>query len=215
MSVRFIDCDQNSPEWAAARLGIPTASAFSDVLAKAAKAGGERKTRNTYQRKLAGEIIQKRPMVNFTNADMERGHTLEDDAAAHYAFIQGVEVQKVGFARNDDLRAGASPDRAVGDDGLLEIKTKAPHLMVELITNWDGTCPSEHKAQVQGQLWVTGRAWVDLAFYCPGMPMPIVRVYRDEFYIAELAREVREFNDELDTLVAQVLAFGQPTALAA
>ncbi|PZR36455.1 lambda exonuclease family protein [Caulobacter segnis] len=215
MAVRFIDCDQNSPEWHAARLGIPTASSFKDLLAKA-KNGTERKTRDTYLRKIAGEVIQGRPMETYSNDDMARGHAQEEEAAAHYAFLQRVTVSKIGFARDDDLRAGASPDRDVGGEGLLEIKTKAPHLMVELIANWDASCPSEHKAQCQGQLWVTGRPWVDLAFYCPGMPMPIVRVYRDEFFIAELAREVREFNADLDRLVDQVMAFGRPApALAA
>ena len=32
--IQIIDCEQGTPEWFAARLGIPTASRFSDVLAK-------------------------------------------------------------------------------------------------------------------------------------------------------------------------------------
>lgn len=213
MPVQFIDCDQNSPEWLAARLGIPTASAFKDVLAQA-KNGTDRKTRNTYMRKLAGELITGRPAENFSNSDMERGHAQEPDAVAHYAFLRDVDPVKVGFARNG--RAGASPDRLIGDNGLLEIKTKAPHVMVELIEGWEDACPSEFKAQCQGQLWVTEREWVDVALFCPGMPMPIARVYRDELYIADLAREIRLFNEELDAMVERTRAFGRPTpALAA
>lgn len=213
MPVQYIDCEQNSPAWLAARLGIPTASCFKDILAQA-KNGTDRKTRNTYMRKLAGELVTGRQMENFSNDDMARGHAQEQDAVDHYAFIRDADPVKVGFARNG--RAGASPDRLVGDNGLLEIKTKAPHLMVELITGWDDTAPAEHKAQCQGQLWVTEREWVDVALFCPGMPMPIARVYRDELFIADLAREVRIFNEELDQMVEKVRAFGQAApALAA
>lgn len=214
MSVRFIDCDQNSPAWEEARRGIATASSFKDILAQA-KNGSDREMRDTYMRKLAGEIITKRPAENYTNDDMMRGHEQEADAVAHYAFLRDVEPLKVGFARNDEIRAGASPDRLVGDDGLLEIKTKAPHVMADLILKWDGTPPNEFKAQLQGQLWITGRQWVDIAFFCPGMAMPIARVDRDEFYIATLAAEIRQFNAELDAMVDRLNAFGQPTALAA
>ena len=50
--IEIINCDQGTPEWFAARVGIPTASRFSDILAK-----GEGKTRGRYLRDLAAEII--------------------------------------------------------------------------------------------------------------------------------------------------------------
>jgi hypothetical protein len=43
----FTDLEQGSPEWFAARAGLPTASDFATVLAKG-KDGGASKRRQTY-----------------------------------------------------------------------------------------------------------------------------------------------------------------------
>lgn len=209
MSVQIIDCDQNSPEWFEARKGLPTASQFKAILAPA-KNGTDRKTRNTYMRKLAGEIVTGRPMDSFANEDTMRGHAQEDDAANQYAFLTGHTLTKVGFGHNG--LAGASPDRLVGNDGIVEFKAKRADLMVELLLDWDGQIANEHKAQCQGQLWIFEREWVEWPPFCPNMPMPIARAYRDERYIAELAREVRIFKEELDEMVDRVRRFGLPGA---
>lgn len=201
--VEIFDCDQNSPEWIEARRGIPTASRFSDILAK-----GEGKTRTKYLRQLAGEIITGQPTENYSNGYMERGHAVEPEARSMYAFMRDAEPLPVGFIRNG--RAGASPDSLVGTAGLLEIKSKAPHLLIECIER--GDFPPEHAAQVQGQLWVAEREWCDLAVYFPGMPLLVYRAKRDEAYIARLRSAVRAFCEELDELVARVRAYSDPGA---
>lgn len=198
-----LTCDQNTEEWREARAGIPTASEFSTILAKG-RSGGESKTRRTYLCKLAGEVITGEPMENFSNAHMERGHELEPQARALYEVIRDVEVEQVGFIRNG--RKGCSPDGLVGADGMTEIKTKLPHLMVDTILR--GDVPPEHKAQTQGQLWVAEREWVDFNAYWPGFPLFTVRSYRDEEYIKTLADAVDRFNEELDEMVAKVRAYG-------
>jgi len=76
MTVEIIDCVQGSPEWFQARLGIPTASCFSQVLAK-----GEGKVRATYMRRLAGEIITGQSAETFKSEAMERGNQMEAEAA--------------------------------------------------------------------------------------------------------------------------------------
>lgn len=189
------DCEQNSPEWRMARLGIPTASAFSDILAK-----GEGKTRRSYLMKLAGEIITGEPMENITTAAMERGHMMETEARDLYALETGATLSRAGFFRRG--RAGCSPDSLIGADGGLEIKTMAPHLLIDLILKDE--FPSMHKAQVQGTLWVLDREWWDLTVYWPGMPRFVKRAYRDEAYIQTLAAEVDRFNADLEDLVTQV-----------
>jgi predicted phage-related endonuclease len=197
--IEIIDCEQNSPEWLQARAGIPTASAFSDVLAK-----GEGKTRRTYMLKLAGEIITGQPMESYSNAHTERGHALEEEARDLYAFQSGADLQRVGFIKNG--RSGCSPDSLIGEDGGLEIKTKLPHLLIETILA--DKFPPEHKAQVQGTLWVTGRKWWDLAVYWPGIPLFVKRVERDDGYIANLAGAVVAFNEELDQVVKTIRSYG-------
>jgi hypothetical protein len=192
---QIITCAQNSPEWQLARMGIPTASSFSDVLAK-----GEGKTRRTYMLKLAGEIITGEPMENIVTQAMERGHAMEAEARDLYALETGANLVRVGFARSG--RAGCSPDSLIGEDGGIEIKTMFPHLLIENILKDE--FPTGFKAQVQGTLWILQREWWDLSVYWPGMPRFIKRAYRDEAYIANLAGEIDRFNDDLDAIVAQM-----------
>lgn len=200
MTLQIIDCDQNSPEWISARLGIPTASKFATVMAK-----GEGKTRSEYMRKLAGEILTEEPAESFTSVHTERGHEMEDIARREYAFITNHEPFQVGFIRNGNK--GASPDSLIGENGGLEIKTAMPHIQIDRLER--DRLPPEHKAQVQGNLWVSEREWWDFVSYWPKLPVLTVRVYRDEEYIKTMAEEVDRFNDELAELVERVRRYGQ------
>lgn len=202
--VEIIQCDQNSEHWMRARLGIPTASAFSTILAKG-KGGGESLTRKKYLYQLAGERITNEPAENFSNAYMQRGHDMEDEARKFYSFMTDAEPQLVGFIRNGPN--GCSPDSLIGDAGVLEIKTKQPNVLIEAILRDD--FPPEHKAQCQGILWIAEREWCDLFAYWPKMPPFIWRAERDNGYIANLAGEVARFNDELDALVEKLTNLGK------
>ena len=196
----FSDVPQNSDEWLELRAGMPTASMFKDVTAKKGPRGGIPKGRQTYLWKLAGEILTGEPMDHYINADMERGHEREAEASDLYAFLRDVEPVQVGFIRNGNC--GASPDRLIEADGLLEIKDAAPHIQIERLLK--GVLPPEHKPQAQGQLMVSQRSWVDWMSHCRGLPPLLIRVERDEAYIAGLKIDVDEFVDELDALVAKI-----------
>lgn len=199
----FTDIDQGSAEWFAARAGIPTASRFSTVMAK-----GEGKTRAEYMRKLAGEIITGEQAESFSTPHMERGKAMEDEARETYAFINGVEPYQVGFIRNGDK--GASPDSLIGTDGGLEIKTALPHIQIDRLER--DRLPPEHKAQVQGNLWISEREWWDFVSYWPRLPMLVTRVYRDEPYIKTMSDDIDRFNDEKAALVERIRAYGQEPA---
>ena len=201
--IEIMDVSQNSPEWMQARAGIPTASMFSTVMAKG-KGGGESVTRRKYMLQLAGEILTGEPAETYSNAHMERGHVMESEARDFYAFQRDVEPELVGFIRNG--QKGCSPDSLIGTDGMLEIKTKIPSLLIECLLKDE--FPSEHVAQCQGALWVAEREWLDICVYWPKLPPFIKRTHRDELYIAKLARAVDEFNAELAELVEQVRRIG-------
>ena len=198
MTIEIIQCEQNSEPWFAARLGIPTASRFKDVLAK-----GQGLTRKKYLYTLAGERLTGEMAESFTTEAMERGHAMEAEARERYAFQRDAEPQLVGFMRRKvgEHWIGASPDALLGEEGLLEIKTKAPHLQLECLDG--GRLPPEHVAQVQGQLWVSGRQWCDFVSYWPKLPLFVCRVERDDAYIAALSAEVMAFCDELETLTTK------------
>lgn len=187
--IEVFNCEQGSEDWFACRLGIPTASMFGTVMAK-----GQGKTRRTYLLRLLGERITGDQSYTYSNSHMERGHELEPEAREAYAFIKDVEPQLVGFIRNGDK--GASPDSLIDTDGCLEIKSKLPHLQLDVLLKKE--MPTEHIPQVQGQLWVAEREWCDFVSYWPKLKPFIKRVYRDEAYIKVLSDEVRRFNDELN-----------------
>lgn len=202
-------CDQNSDEWFEARAGIPTASEFSTVMAKG-KGGGESITRRKYMYRLAGEIITGEVHQGYSNANMDRGHVMEPDARNLYALMTDAEPELVGFIRNG--AKGCSPDSLIDANGLLEIKTKQPDLMIEVLMR--DQFPAEHKAQCQGALWVSEREWIDIAVYWPKLPLFIKRAYRDEAYIKTLADEVDRFNEELAGVVEKVRQYGTLPAAA-
>lgn len=159
--------------------------------------------------KLAGEILTGEPMESFSNEHTERGHAMEAEARDLYAFQTGAELERVGFIRNG--RAGCSPDSLIGEHGGLEVKTKLPHLLIDVILKDE--FPSEHKAQVQGTLWLTGRQWWDIAIYWPGIPLFVKRAHRDEGYIANLAGAVKTFTEELDNVVSTIRQHNGSTLL--
>lgn len=199
----YRDIEQGTDAWLQARCGIPTASEFKSILAK-----GEGKTRRSYMLKLAGEVLTGEPADNFMTADMQRGHEMEPEARSYYAFLSDCEPEQVGFVRNGMV--GCSPDALVGASGMLEIKTKKPAILLDVLLKDD--FPPDHKAQCQGQLWVAEREWIDLVCYWPKMPKFIKRAYRDEEYISQIASAVDKFNDELAEIVAK---FSEPESLAA
>lgn len=204
---------QGSPEWFAARCGCATASEFISIMAK-----GEGKTRSAYLRRVVAEMLTEQPCETFSNAHTERGNAQEPDARAEVEARFGIFIEQVGFIRHPELPIGCSPDGLVGTDGGVEIKSVIPTVQLETILA--GGYPSKHKAQVQGNLWLTGRAWWDFCSYCPLMPTDELRLYvfrveRDEDYIAKLEKEVIAFVREAQQLRDLLLGNGLESALQA
>src|SRR5262245_55893754 len=147
MTIQYIDCAQGSDIWHYVRLGIPTASEFHTVMMKL-KGGGVSRTRHRYMCRLAGERITGEPAAHYRSQPMWRGSQMEDEARSYYSVLTNVEVRPAGFILDDVRRVGCSPDGLVGDDGLVELKSNNPELVVDLIVN--DQMPDEHYAQCQG-----------------------------------------------------------------
>lgn len=194
----FDTIEQGSPEWHELRRGIPTASMFKTLMAKSdARAG-----RSTYLYKLAGERITGEPAENYTNEAMDAGKRDEPELRERYTARSIVTVKQVAFVRNG--KCGCSPDALIDDDGVLEIKRTAPHLLIPMLLE-PTKFPKMHYAQCQGALMVTERKWCDLLVGHPKMPNELViRTERDEQYIAQLRDEVDLFDLELRRLVEKL-----------
>lgn len=193
--MKILDVEQGSEAWLLARLGIPTASEFRRLITAT---GQPSKQSDAYANELVAEWLTGQP----AGADLSdkpwvaRGKEMEAEAAAWYQFTQGVEIAPVGFCKHDDHEVGCSPDRLVGDDGLLEIKAPAPHTLVGYLLA--DKLPADYKAQVQGQLWITGRLWCDFLAFHPQFPKQfLVRVGRNERYIKKLNEAVSILTDKV------------------
>lgn len=196
--MKVIDCEQGTRQWLEARSGIPTASEFKKILTPTGKPSTQA---DGYLHGLLAERMMGHPRLQAVSERMERGSQLESEAAEFYRFQRECDIARVGFVTNDAGTIGASPDRLVGDEGLLEIKVPAEHTHVSyLLAGAGASVDGEYKVQVMGQLWVTERKWADVLSYHPDMPPALFRVQRDEKFIEKLAEAVTEFSARLEGL---------------
>jgi hypothetical protein len=189
-----LKCKQRSPEWVQARIGIPTASAFSKILTP--KTLELSKSSVVYRDRLVAEWALGASLDEEERKTMwmERGSSMEEEAVSYYEMERGIDTEPVGFVLRDDRLVGCSPDRFVGSDGGLEIKCPSAAVHVGYLL---GEVSAEFMAQVQGTLWLTGRSWWDLLSYHPHFEPALRRIERNEDYIAALESAVSAFIDDL------------------
>jgi hypothetical protein len=179
--MRIIECEQGSPEWLQARLGVPSASSYSKLITTTGRASAQA---DAYINQLVAERLTGEPTFFQVTDPMQRGMDLEPQARTAYEMETGNLVIQVGFLMHDTLQAGASPDGMVGENGGLEIKCPSGHTHVEYLR--DNVLPTKYFQQVQGCLWISERDWWDFMSYHPKMEPLIVRVFRDEEFIKAL-----------------------------
>lgn len=200
------DIEQGSEAWLQLRLGIVTCSELDVLMVNGKGEGGFGVGAYTYMDRLIGERITGAEAEPWRGSrSSERGHELEPRVRDLYCVrrdLQATDVEQVAIVLNHGI--GYSPDGVVGSDGLIEVKTKVPEKLVSVIL--DSKIPAEHQAQCQGGLWVSEREWIDFLGYWPGMPLCLIRAYRDEPYITKLAERVRTFHEIMEARMERVLA---------
>jgi hypothetical protein len=204
--MRTIDCEQNTPEWHAARAGRCTGSRIADVTAKTKT--GVSAMRATY----LGELVAERlagfqGSDGFKSAAMKWGTDNEELACATYGFMYDCEPKKVGFVLHpvwDD--AGASPDRLINNDGLIQVK--CPNSMTHITSLRGGGIDGKYLKQMQWEMRCAERVYCDFVSFDPRFPpemqLHVERVHRDDRLIAELEKEVRLFLDEVSQTVEEL-----------
>ena len=196
----LLEVEQGSPEWLAARRGIPTASCFDKIVTTK---GEPSKSRTKYLYQLAGERITGGTDDSFRSKFMQRGNDVEAEARAFYELIYDRTVQRVGICYKDESkRIACSPDGLVGKKGGVQIK--CPSMAEHIGYLLSSQLPTEYFVQVQGELYVTDRDWWDFISYYPGLRGFVVRVKRDEKFINSLSHELNVFCNDLDKLTEQI-----------
>jgi hypothetical protein len=212
MTTYHNNIEQGSPEWHDLRRGVLTSTAIKTLITPTGKLADNDKTRaHVYE--VAAQRITGRTEEGYTSFDMMRGHVEEvlarDLYAQHYA-----PVTECGFVTNSKLGfpVGYSPDGLVGEYGLIEVKSAKAKIQVQRIA--DGVIPTEHIAQVQTGLWVTGRAWCDFISYSNGMAMQVVRVLADPAYHALIEQAAIAFEAKVAEIIAAYKRNAEPFHIA-
>jgi putative phage-type endonuclease len=200
------EIEQNSPEWFELRAGIPTASAFSKLVTST---GAPSKQIEAYALLLAAEKFTGGEVESWEgNYHTQRGHELEPQAREAYSFISDDDVQDVGFITDDQKLYGCSPDGLVGDHGILEIKCLKAENHIKTLMKKDRGCPADYLQQVQGQLFVTGRAHCDLFFFHPTLPKFSIRVAADTGFHMKLAAAIQDVIERRDAALKVLEQYG-------
>lgn len=172
---------------------MPTASEFDQILTP----GGLKPSASQakYRARLVAEKFLGHPLDETTSGFMERGTQLETQAAAWFELETGLNADPVGLCVTDAGDIGASPDRMIGTDGVLEIKCPSALTHTQyILSGFD-----DYRLQVQGQLWVTGREFAYQLSYHPTMPPVLIRVERDP-------KVMKAFDEHLPAFVASLAA---------
>lgn len=191
---------QGSDEWFQARCGLLTASEMKLIITPTLKIANNDKTRaHVYE--LAAQRVTNYTEPSYIGDDMLRGWEDEGRAKAKYSEYYA-PINDVGFITNDKFgfTIGYSPDGLVGDDGLVECKSRRQKFQMEVITS--NKVPEEHIIQCQTALLVSERKWIDYISYCGGMPMCVIRVKPDE----EIQKAIIEASTVFEEKVSYIIA---------
>lgn len=192
--------EQGSDEWYALRCGLLTASEMKLLItpSKLEYANNDNKRAHLYE--LVAQRITNFVEPTYISNDMLRGTVDEISALEKYQKRQG-EGKRVGFITNDKwgFKIGYSPDLIVGDDGLVEVKSRCQYLQLKTIIGKAASI--EHLIQMQTGLLVSERSWCDYISYCGGMRMPIYRVYPDKKIQDAIINAASMFEGEADIMM--------------
>lgn len=191
LAFEYDGAPQRSPEWLArkrGRIGSSKLDAWLATSVAKGKEGTPLKARLDYEKQLMFERQFDTNFETYINSAMQDGIDFEDWARRQYTQITGNACDECGCWYNDFFCA--SPDRTIGEDGLLEIKILKDNSFTDVLI--DGV-PKKYWKQIQGQLWASGRKWCDFeAVNFNTKKVVILRVLPDKEFHEYLAESVQE-----------------------
>jgi predicted phage-related endonuclease len=186
---------QGSDAWLAARCGRLTASEMRLILTPTLKVANNDKTR-AHVFELAFQRLTNFVEPQYVSDAMLRGQ--EDEIYARHEYSQHfAPVETTGFVTNDKwgFTLGYSPDGLVGDDGLIECKSRCGKYHVQTVA--ENAVPDEYMMQLQTALLVSERKWIDFISYCGGLPMFVKRVEPDPAFHDAIVAAATAFEEKL------------------
>ena len=194
------DILQGSEQWFQEKIGKPSASNASKIITNDGKPS---KQAEGYMYELAAEIITGRKEEGYKNQNMIEGNEREEESRLFFELSNDVKVEKVGVIyKDEDRKFLCSPDGIINREYGLELKNVLPKTQVKYLL--DNKLPSEYFGQIQFSLYVTGfKFWMFMS-YVPLMKPLIIRVNRDEAFLANLDVELKLFCEKLEEIVNKI-----------
>jgi predicted phage-related endonuclease len=189
------DVIQGSDDWLAMRCGRLTASEMRKIITPTLKVANNNDTR-VHAFELAFQRLTKFVEPQYVSDSMLRGQ--EDEILARAAYEQHyAPVTETGFITNDKwgFIIGYSPDGLVGENGLIECKSRCGKYQVQTIAG--NAVPDEYEIQLQTALLVSEREWIDFVSYCGGLPMFVKRVEPDPEVQAAIVAAATAFEERV------------------
>ena len=200
------DIIQGTDEWFAAKAGKPSASNASKLIQSS---GLPSKSMKAYAQTLGGEMYAGKSIDPFQGTySTEYGNETEEESRLAYSFLKGVDVEQVAFIEDDLQQYIVSPDGLVGETGLVELKNKPKHhLSTLLYYKKHGKIPTDYIAQLQMQLLVSEREFVDIFYYSKMLPWLCIRVTPDEKVITGLKAQLTACLAERNIVLNELRSF--------
>lgn len=170
---------QGSEAWHDARCGLLTASEMNLIITPQTLKAASNEKERSHMYELLAQRVTRYVEPSYISDSMLRG--IDDEITAVDLYSKRIApVQRVGFITNDKFgfTIGYSPDATVGDDGLVECKSRVAKYQVQTII--EGKVPAEYLIQLQTGLLVSERKWIDFISYSGGLPMFVIRVFPDK-----------------------------------
>ena len=165
--MKLIDCAQDSHEWHIARLGSISGSNAWKLLVKP-RSKSDQYSATTYDYII--DIVAETLTGEWSSISTEAtrwGLEQEPNALFAYSIMYG-PVQRIGAAKSDRWdKVLCSPD-ALTDELLIEVK--CPWFSRNHIQHLQGKIRKEYHAQMQFNMWVTGRSMAHFVSYDPRFP---------------------------------------------
>lgn len=198
---------QRTDDWLKLRAGKFTGSRFADLMAQTRS--GPSASRRNLLATLAVERLTGTCVETYSNAAMERGTALEEEARQAFEARIGALCTVRDFIPHPTLpNVGVSPDGEFSDEDGVEIK--CPMSMAKHVDALrTGAHAEEYRWQVQGQMACAGWKRVHVVSYDPRFPealrLAVTVVERDEAAIAELESAIVAAEAEVTAMVDELI----------
>lgn len=206
-TVKEYHMEQGSPEWEAIRLGKMTGSKADLFLVDGKSKNGFGTGALTYIYRKIGEAVTGDAGEFGGSPSTDRGNSLEPLAIESYKEKNWFhEIRLVGFVELNSF-VGCSPDALVGEDGMLEVKCPEHPEFVRMLVTGELKDHKKYMAQIQFNLFVTGRRWCDYVVFHPkfgASSLHVTRIDRDETMVAKFQSKAKAFQEMVESILWKI-----------